>query len=452
MERQQQTQNGTVYTAWFVKGTLQYSLLHTVGETTTVVAPSTSAYWRAKSAKSTTWKNNQTSGAYFPSSGWLYSRDPSSGGPWGSWNIDTSTYADVEVVVGGTTVYAKQVPVGVKPDAWMEMNTEQATLSAGVQALNSETSQMSTSILSLQSSQASLTTRMGNAEAKIATSVQTDENGAIIGKVKLSADKIDLNGLVTANKEFSIDKWGNIMTGVQYGLATAQYIVEDKSNLVFDQDVKVYLPNDPEYIGRRVLIFALPKCDSEGFIHNNDGELTSGTVITSTAKVQIETGRVFVNWLYGDGNGIWENNGADDMVSVDAAKRRNIRGVLTGTQFFPGHTIVSRSDGTTSHASYPRHINLQCGYVELLGVPYTVNLFRTKEYVEDGKKYSVHMSRADDGTILDTDLTNGLIEETATTESNTITASQTGTPWHYTSRLTRWTIINVQAKSFNATA
>lgn len=62
------------------------------------------------------------------------------------------------------------------------------------------------------------------------------------------------------------------------------------------------------------------------------------------------------------------------------------------------------------------------------------------------------MSRADDGTILDTDLTNGLIEETTTTESNTITASQTGTPWHYTKYLTRWTIINVQAKTFNATA
>lgn len=452
MERQQQTQDGTTYTAWFVKGKLQYSLLHTVGETTTVVAPSTSAYWRAKSAKSTTWANKQTSGAYWPSSGWLYSRDPSSGGPWGSWSIDESTYADVEVVVGGTTVYAKQVPVGVKPDAWREVNTEQATISEGVQALNTKTSQMSTSIMTLESSQASLATRMGNAEAKISTSVQFDKDGVITSNVKLSADKIDLNGLVTANDEFSIDKWGNVKTGVQYGSATAQYIVEDKSNLVFDQNVNVYLPNDPEYIGRRVLIFALPKCDSEGYIHNVDGTLTSGTITSSTAKVQIETGRVFVNWLYGDGNGIWADNGADDMVTVDASKRRNIRSVLTGTQFFPGHTIVSRSDGSVSHASYPQHINLQCGYVELLGVPYTVNLFRVKDYVEDGKKYSVHMSRADDGTIDDTDLTNGLIAETTTTESNTIAASQAGTPWKYTMYLTRWTVINVQANTYSATA
>lgn len=291
----------------------------------------------------------------------------------------------------------------------------------------------------------------GNFTIKAGVTRWLDNNGNEVATIR-DDGTINFEKLKSNNGEFSVDKWGNVMTGVQTGLATAQYIVEDKSNLVFDQNVKVYLPNDPEYIGRRVLIFALPKCDSAGYIHNVDGTLTSGTITSSTAKVQIETGRVFVNWLYGNGNGIWEDNGADDTVSVDASKRRNIRGVLTGTQFFPGHTIVARNAGSTSYASYPRHINLQCGYVELLGVPYTVNLFRIKEYVEDGYKYSVHMSRADDGTIDDTDFTNGLIAETTTTESNTIAASQAGTQWKYTMYLTRWTVINVQAQTYSATA
>ena len=322
------------------------------------------------------------------------------------------------------TVASKIVKVSIEPDAWIDVSSTSASLNAWATG----------------------------ARAKVEAAVQMDAaTGRITSNVRLSADQIELEGAVTANKDFKIDTWGNVMTGVQNGITTAEYIVEDRSNLVFDRDAKVYLPNDPEFIGRRVLIFALPKCDSEGYIYNVSGALTSSASITSTAKVQIETARVLTRWLYGDGEVITFGN-PDDMTTCDSSKRRNIRSALVGTQFFPGNSIFTRD----SHASYPRHLNLQCGYVELLGVPYAVsNTYRIKEYVEAGTKYSVHMKRDETGRIQDDDAVNGLIAQTSTTEADSVPYVEgvsNGTQWEKVPYLTRWTIINSQANSFNATA
>ena len=416
------------YTAWFVKGKLQYKIAVTEGATRTVQEPSSTLYWRAKSANSTTWSNKATAGATWPTSGWLCRRSPSTGGPWSSWGIDESKYANVELMLvknGSTvTVASKLVNVTIEPDAWIDVSSTSASLNAWATG----------------------------ARAKVEAAVQMDAaTGRITSNVRLSADQIELEGAVTANDDFKIDTWGNVMTGVQNGITTAEYIVEDRSNLVFDSDAKVYLPNDPEFIGRRVLIFALPKCDSSGYIYNVSGALTSSASITSTAKVQIETARVLTRWLYGDGEVITFGN-PDDMTTCDSSKRRNIRSALVGTQFFPGNSIFTRD----SHASYPRHLNLQCGYVELLGVPYAVsNMYRIKEYVEAGTKYSVHMKRDETDRIQDDDAVNGLIAQTSTTEADSVPYVEgvsNGTLWEKVPYLTRWTIINSQAKSFTPTA
>ena len=416
------------YTAWFVKGKLQYKIAVTEGATRTVQEPSSTLYWRAKSANSTTWSNKATASATWPTSGWLCRRSPSTGGPWSSWGIDESKYANVELMLvknGSTvTVASKLVNVTIEPDAWIDVSSTSASLNAWATG----------------------------ARAKVEAAVQMDAaTGRITSNVRLSADQIDLNGAVTANDDFKIDTWGNVMTGVQNGITTAEYIVEDRSNLVFDRDAKVYLPNDPEFIGRRVLIFALPKCDSEGYIYNVSGALTSSASITSTAKVQIETARVLTRWLYGDGEYLTFGD-PDDMTTCATTKRRAIRSALVGTQFFPGNSIFTRD----SHASYPRHLNLQCGYVELLGVPYAVsNTYRIKEYVEAGTKYSVHMKRDETGRIQDDDAVNGLIAQTSTTEADSVPYVEgvsNGTQWEKVPYLTRWTIINSQAKSFTPTA
>ena len=416
------------YTAWFVKGKLQYKIAVTEGATRTVQEPSSTLYWRAKSANSTSWSNKTTAGATWPTSGWLCRRSPSTGGPWSSWGIDESKYANVELMLvknGSTvTVASKLVNVTIEPDAWIDVSSTSASLNAWATG----------------------------ARAKVEAAVQYDKTtGRVTSAVKVSGDQIDFEGAVTANKDFKIDTWGNVMTGVQNGITTAEYIVEDRSNLVFDRDAKVYLPNDPEFIGRRVLIFALPKCDSSGYIYNVSGALTSSASIASTAKVQIETSRVLTRWLYGDGEVITFGN-PDDMTTCDSSKRRNIRSALVGTQFFPGNSIFTRD----SHASYPRHLNLQCGYVELLGVPYAVsNTYRIKEYVEAGTKYSVHMKRDETGRIQDDDAVNGLIAQTSTTEADSVPYVEgvsNGTLWEKVPYLTRWTIINSQAKSFTPTA
>ena len=416
------------YSAWFVKGKLQYKIAVTEGATRTVQEPSSTLYWRAKSANSTTWSNKATASATWPTSGWLCRRSPSTGGPWSSWGIDESKYANVELMLvknGSTvTVASKLVNVTIEPDAWIDVSSTSASLNAWATG----------------------------ARAKVEAAVQYDKDThTITSDVKLSADQIELEGAVTANDDFKIDTWGNVMTGVQNGITTAEYIVEDRSNLVFDSDAKVYLPNDPEFIGRRVLIFALPKCDSDGYIYNVSGALTSSASITSTAKVQIETSRVLTRWLYGDGEVITFGN-PDDMTTCATTKRRAIRSALIGTQFFPGNSIFTRD----SHASYPRHLNLQCGYVELLGVPYAVsNMYRIKEYVEAGTKYSVHMKRDETGRIQDDDAVNGLIAQTSTTEADSVPYVEgvsNGTQWEKVPYLTRWTIINSQAKSFTPTA
>ena len=430
-----QRSGGTTYYLWQARGYFVYRYAQWQGGVRTVKNLSSSAHvvFRIPNGSSTLAVLDLTSTAW-PSNDnviYNYKMNPETGNPLSSSPCYPAQYVSIELIVGGHVVAQKQL--------WFTQSN--------VDLINSD---IAAAEVELQ--QQSLTAEVAGHTAQLKTAVMMNPaTGKITSKVKIGADQIDLNGVVTANDDFKIDTWGNVMTGVQNGITTAEYIVEDRSNLVFDRDAKVYLPNDPEFIGRRVLIFALPKCDSSGYIYNVSGALTSSASITSTAKVQIETARVLTRWLYGDGEVITFGN-PDDMTTCDSSKRRNIRSALVGTQFFPGNSIFTRD----SHASYPRHLNLQCGYVELLGVPYAVsNMYRIKEYVEAGTKYSVHMKRDETGRIQDDDAVNGLIAQTSTTEADSVPYVEgvsNGTQWEKVPYLTRWTIINSQAKSFTPTA
>ena len=430
-----QRSGGTTYYLWQARGYFVYRYAQWQGGVRTVKNLSSSAHvvFRIPNGSSTLMVLDLTSTTW-PSNDnviYNYKMNPETGNPLSSSPCYPAQYVSIELIVGGQVVAQKQL--------WFTQSN--------VDLINSD---IAAAEVELQ--QQSLTAEVAGHTAQLKAAVMMNPaTGKITSKVKIAADQIQLEGSVTANKDFAIDKWGNVMTGVQNGITTAEYIVEDKSNLVFDRDAKVYLPNDPEFIGRRVLIFALPKCDSSGYIYNVSGALTSSASITSTAKVQIETARVLTRWLYGDGEVITFGN-PDDMTTCDSSKRRNIRSALVGTQFFPGNSIFTRD----SHASYPRHLNLQCGYVELLGVPYAVsNTYRIKEYVEAGTKYSVHMKRDETDRIQDDDAVNGLIAQTSTTEADSVPYVQgvsNGTLWEKVPYLTRWTIINSQAKSFTPTA
>ena len=316
----------------------------------------------------------------------------------------------------------------------MDVDADLGRMEFGVKGL-------SESVLKIKDDTASLSTRMGKAEAKITTSVQTDGNGKVISDITLSADKIDLEGAVSANGEFRIDTWGNVMTGVALSPSAdaVSYIVEDKSNLVFEDNVTIKLPNDPEYIGRRMLIIAQPRHNSAGAVLK-PGTNDPVTAMAQAGKITIRTGRTLNNWIYGYNSGASIYASANDTSDADAVKS-----ALEGLQFFGGN-VVTESGGIFVQAW---EISIQCGYVELLGTPYAVSNMYAAEYaVKGGEKYAVHMMRSDDGLIDDTDTTNGIIDVTPTTESDSPAFGQEGSLWREVPQLCQWVVINVNAQQF----
>ena len=65
--------------------------------------------------------------------------------------------------------------------------------------------------IELKENQISLSTKVDDVEAKILTLVEYDpETGKVESAIKLTADKIDLNGYITANGAFVVDEKGNV--------------------------------------------------------------------------------------------------------------------------------------------------------------------------------------------------------------------------------------------------
>lgn len=421
--------DGTAYKSYHIKGTLLYTAEKWEGTTRTRVSLGDDVFWRWKTAKGTAWNNVKTAESAMPD--WIYDKDandPSTAAE------DKSLYAVVELVVGGAVADRRVVNAITDAKAYMDVDADLGRMEFGVKGL-------SESVLKIKDDTASLSTRMGKAEAKIATSVQTDGNGKVISDITLSADKIDLEGAVSANGEFRIDTWGNVMTGVALSPSAdaVSYIVEDKSNLVFEDNVTIKLPNDPEYIGRRMLIIAQPRHNSAGAVLK-PGTNDPVTAMAQAGKITIRTGRTLNNWIYGYNSGASIYASANDTSDADAVKS-----ALEGLQFFGGN-VVSESGGSFVQ---PWEISIQCGYIELLGIPYAVSNMYAAEYaVKGGEKYAVHMMRSDDGLIDDTDTTNGIIDVTPTTESDSPAFGQEGSLWREVPQLCQWVVINVNAQQF----
>lgn len=410
-----------------ISGTLNYNVIHVVGDSRTPVALSATTYWRYKTPKGSTWNIVKQAGGVAVT--WETSADP-------------SKYLTVELIVNGSTVDTRTVNVLVNIDDYDTTITASKALALYVEGVIKDTQELQTSQIELRQDFAAMSTRQGETEAKVATSVQYDPaTGKIKSKVNISADQIDIQGAVTANGEFGIDKFGNVITGTALSPSAGAltYIVEDKSNLVFEDNITVQLPCDPEYIGRRLLILSEPRHNSAGAVLK-PGTNTPITDIAQTGIITIKAARVLNNWVYGFNGGKFFYSGGNNPDAVKAA--------FTGLQYFGGNVIVKQG---TSFV-LPSVLTVQCGYIELLGIPRTANnVYAAKSPVKDGNKYTVHMKRSDDGLIDDTDTVNGILDVTPTTEANSPTFGEPNSPWQEVTQLCQWVVINVNAENFTKT-
>jgi hypothetical protein len=273
--------------------------------------------------------------------------------------------------------------------------------------------------------------------------------------VKIKAESIELEGEITANGEFAVDKWGNVKTGTQYGITTSQYIVEDKSNLIFTSDAAITLPNDKEYIGRRLLIVSQPKHSSAGVVISSDNQ--GITDIANFPKVDITTGEVFVKGVYG----ITSSDGATEPSTIIAAADDNDSPML-GVKWFGGNCAYKGEQ----YFQTPSKLTIQGGYIELLGVSYPVaRTFRTQyaQLTADGADalvYQVKMARYDaDGhvtydtpyseeyTIADADESGATITDNGTIIDESTHAK---TDWEAVSEMCMWTVVNANAANIEA--
>lgn len=410
-----------------VSGKLDYTAYLYKANTYTVQTLSDTLYWRWKTEKSTDgWHDVKAAGAVtIPSY---------------TFESDKSDCIVVELIKDYAKADTRIVKITVSNDAFLEVNTEMGTIKMTAQAASDTATEAKTSTVALQGEMASMSTKVGNVEAEMSTSVVKKDSGGYISNAKIKADNIILQGYVTANQEFKIDEWGNVKTGTQYGVTTSKYIVEDKSNLIFTSDTAVTLPNDKEYIGRKIIIMSQPRHTSAGVVVDASGNAI--TDISSLPKVEITTGEVFVKGVYG----ISTQDGASaPSVVIEQADDSN--SPMWGVKWFGGNCMFTQG----SNYMQPSKLTLRGGYIELLGVSYSVlRVFRAQTGLLNDEYFRVHMARVgDDGvvttsepystvkTISDTDASNGTID--------VLTGTQTSDAWASTSEMCMWTVVNVNA-------
>ena len=120
---------------------------------------------------------------------------------------------------------------------------------------------------------------------------------------------------------------------------------------------------------------------------------------------------------------------------------------MWGVKWFGGNCMFTQNNTYMQ----PSKLTLRGGYIELLGVSYSVSrVFRAQTGLLGGEYFRVHMARVgDDGvvttsepysttkTISDTDGSNGTIDVLADT--------QTADAWASTDEMCMWTVVNVNA-------
>lgn len=418
-----QTDDGVTWESLHVKGNLRYNIGVIRGSLYSENVPNTSLWWRWKPVNSTEWHEVKTDTRMTVD--YLYTKgdnDPATN------EVSKSESVTVELIDGSTGDVADRrvVRVSMSAEAYLSIDTALGEAEIGVKDWKTNKVIINRMFASMQST-------LNEHTAEIGTSVKYDPaTGRITSIVKITGEQIDLNGAVSANKEFRIDTFGNVMTGVQVNAGTASYIVEDRSNLVFDKTCILQLPNDPEFIGRRLLIIASPKSNSSGAVVKADG-VTAATDIDQLASISIETGEIYLNGVYS------LNNGA--TICEDAATDE----IYNGVRRFAG-ALLSKSNNVYM---MPRQVQIRSGYIELLGVPYPVaNTVRAVSAVRNGEKYCVQITRSDDGRIDDSAADNGTVSVETTTETDSplyVEGIDNGTPWQKIENLCQWVVINAQA-------
>lgn len=377
---------------------LQYYVTKIVGDTITHPDISGTLFWRYK-IDNGSWNSVQTqkkiTGTY------LYSKD-------------TKIY--VELLYNNTTVDSKILNPTISTEVVFDIDEELGTLQASTSTLSDTVDTQGKNITTLTNSQATLSSDLSSAKTTLSSSIsevntsvanitkdggtidqktaatleliaQKNEDGSYTSKMNLTADQInavadqitisannlDLTGYTTINDNFQIDDFGNYKIGIDASSAAGSTIVEKYNNIVYtgnSQNLNVYLPNDPEYIGKRVFIAALPSYNSAGYS-------------TSSGTINIYTGRTFINHVY--------YNSSTGLLFENADEYDKCSGSSIATKsFFRDNGLIyfgGTADKTTS-------ISLQNQMIELLGIPYTIyNTGYTDSFVTGGTLYNPAISR-----------------------------------------------------------
>lgn len=431
LKKYTQSSGGKNYYLWMARGYFVYRYAQWTGGVRTVKDLSSTAHvvFRIPNGSSTLILLDLTSSTW-PSGDnvkYNYKMNPATGNPISSWPCYPSEYVNIELIVSGHVVAQKQL--------WFTTDSSDRI-----------DDDMAAGEVELQ--QKSLTAEVAGHTAQLKTAVMYNlDTGEITSKVKVGADKIDLQGTVTANKEFRIDTFGNMCTGVQYGLLTKEYIVEDKSNIFLTTDCNMWLPNDPEYIGRRLLIFTQPKTNSAGVMLKQDGKTAMTNMSTDLPSLKVRTGWKLVNYIYASD----ADTSAPRVYDAPAGTGTDI-----GYTPFAGvrHFLTAKwHSGTSGAMQLPMQFLVKGGYIELLGIPYEVsNMYRAagnKPVVayatSDEAKYSfsVHLTRSSDDLIDDSDTDNGTISAEETNAAVSPQYGATGSPWEPVTQLCQWTVVNL---------
>lgn len=163
---------------------------------------------------------------------------------------------------------------------------------------------------------------------------------------------------------------GYLRTGVEslnYPISstvTDRYFVEGKmnlivslSNLTSSVDRRIYLPNDYEYIGSKIMIISSPA-------FADTGEFKDDSILK---YVEVRTGRNYMNHTYmlGEGTSADPYYVSNDTLQNDNTNHNNVLPVQSS--YFSSTNWFIGEKSTTNLA--PNVIKLKNGYVELLGVP-----------------------------------------------------------------------------------
>ena len=285
--------------------------------------------------------------------------------------------------------------------------------------------------------------KSGSSEASVDALLSFDKDGTPKATTKIKGDNIILEGAVTANMDFYIDTWGNVMTGVDVifsseALGDNTFIIENKSNILVQKTCTIVLPNDREYIGRRIMLITEKPATNVGGVGSN---------LDDFPTIKICTGRVCVNRIYAY-DASTSGSAGTYRVLYDPSDCDSTKTPWAGVRYLSGLPTMLLNGSYY----YPQGVSVTNGYIELLGVGVDANnLYETKDsdkltaigYNADSTSellaHTLNLGRdTEDKTIIQSAANKGTI----TTDATTGSASE----WQSVGKICRWVVINVRGQ------